>query len=170
MKKTILMYWPKDGNVETCAQLISDKYEDLEMKSIDQVKVEDLKNAEQYIIGCSTVGSETWDNKDNSDPWPAFINQLDSVGISEKKVALFGLGDQVRWPMHFVDGMAVLNEQILSKGAKVIGKWPVEGYDHEDSEAQDNGFFVGLALDEDIQPELSEERVTKWVAQIKSEF
>ena len=170
MKKTILMYWPKDGNVETCAQLISDKYEDLEMKSIDQVKVEDLKNAEQYIIGCSTVGSETWDNKDNSDPWSAFINQLDSVGISEKKVALFGLGDQVRWPMHFVDGMAVLNEQILSKGAKVIGKWPVEGYDHEDSEAQDNGFFVGLALDEDIQPELSEERVTKWVAQIKSEF
>lgn len=170
MKKTILMYWPKDGNVETCAQLISDKYKDLEMKSIDQVNDEDLKNAEQYIIGCSTVGSETWDNKNNTDPWPAFINQLDSVGISDKKVALFGLGDQVRWPMHFVDGMAVLHEQILNKGAKVIGKWPTEGYDHEDSEAQKDGFFVGLALDEDIQPELSEERVIKWVTQIKSEF
>lgn len=170
MKKTVLMYWPKGGNVEICAKLISEKFEDLEIKSIDQIRIEDLKKADQYIIGCSTVGSETWDNKDNSDPWPSFIDQLGEVGVKDKTVALFGLGDQVRWPMHFVDGIAVLNEQILSKGAKVVGKWPVEGYHHEESEAQEGDYFVGLALDEDIQSELSEERITKWVKQIKKEF
>lgn len=170
MGKTILMYWPKAGNVEFCAKLIAEKYEDIEIKSIDEVKEEDIKNHGQLIIGCSTVGSETWSNTDNSDPWPAFIKQIDNVGVADKSIALFGLGDQIRWPKHYVDGMGVLHEQFSAKGAKMIGRWPVEGYDHEESEAQEGNVFFGLALDEDHQPEFSEERVEKWVKQIKTEF
>jgi len=170
MGKTILMYWPKAGNVETCADLIHKTYGDLEMKSIDEVTVDDLKAYDQYIVGCSTVGSETWDNKENSDPWPMLLKKTEDLGIADKTIALFGLGDQVRWPKHYVDGMAVLFDHFVKRGAKLIGKWPVEGYDHEESEAQDGDFFCGLALDEDHQPELSQERVEKWVKQIKEEF
>ena len=164
------MYWPKAGNVENCAQMIAQEFGDLEVKSIDNVQLEDLKSADQYIIGSSTVGSETWDSTTNSDPWPAFLKQLEEVGVTEKSIALYGLGDQVRWPKHFVDGMAVIFEHVVKKGAKVVGKWSVEGYEHDESEAQDGEFFVGLALDEDHQPEFSKERVAKWVAQIKEEF
>jgi len=170
MGKTILMYWPKAGNVENCAKMITNAFGDLEMKSIKEVSIEDLRSHDQYIIGCSTVGSETWDNTENSDPWPAFIKLMDELTLTDKTIALFGLGDQVRWPKHFVDGMAVLFDHFVKRGAKMIGKWPVEGYDHEESEAQDGDSFYGLALDEDIQPELSEERVDKWVKQIKQEF
>jgi len=164
------MYWPKAGNVESCAKLIAKEYNDIDIKLLDELTEEDIENHAQLIIGCSTVGSETWDNKDNTDPWPQFIKQLEQVGISGKKVAIFGLGDQVRWPKHFVDGMSVIHEQVTSKGAQVVGKWPVEGYEHQESEAQDGDFFYGLALDEDIQPELSKERIEKWVKQIKEEF
>ena len=170
MGKTILMYWPKAGNVETCAKMISKSYGDIEMKSIDEVSIEDLKAYDQYIVGCSTVGSETWNSTENSDPWPAFLKKTDDLGITDKTIALYGLGDQVRWPKHYVDGMAVLFDHFVKRGAKLIGKWPVEGYDHEESEAQEGDFFCGLALDEDHQPELSEERVEQWVKQIKEEF
>jgi len=170
MGKTILMYWPKAGNVENSAKMIVKSFGDLEMKSIDEVTLEDLKSYNQYIIGCSTVGSETWDSDTNTDPWPGFIKKMEDISVTDKSIALFGLGDQVRWPKHYVDGMAVLFEHFMKRGAKMVGKWPVEGYEHEESEAQDGDFFCGLALDEDIQPELSEERVDKWVKQIKEEF
>lgn len=170
MGKTILMYWPKAGNVEKSANLIAKSFGDLEMKSIDKVTLDDLHSYDQYIIGCSTVGSETWDNSENSDPWPAFIKMMEGIDETNKTIALFGLGDQVRWPKHYVDGMAVLFDHLIKKGAKMIGKWSVEGYEHDESEAQDGNFFVGLALDEDHQPELTEERVEKWVKQIKEEF
>lgn len=170
MGKTILMYWPKAGNVETCANVIRKNFSDLEMKPIDEVTIDDLKAYDQYIVGSSTVGSETWDNTDNSDPWSSFIKKTDDLGITDKTIALYGLGDQIRWPKHYVDGMAVLFDHFVKRGAKLIGKWPVEGYHHEESEAQDGDFFCGLALDEDHQPELSQERVKKWVKQIKEEF
>lgn len=170
MGKTILMYWPKAGNVEKAAKMITAAYGDLEMKSISEVTLEDLKSHDQYIVGCSTVGSETWDNTENTDPWPTFIKLIDQIALTDKTIALYGLGDQIRWPKHYVDGMAVLFEDFVKKGAKMIGKWSVEGYDHDESEAQQGDFFCGLALDEDHQPEFSEERVEKWVKQIKEEF
>lgn len=164
------MYWPTGGNVEFSAKLIQEKYQDLEIKSLDKISVEDLKSHDQYIIGCSTVGSATWHSEDNKDPWPHFIEELDEVGMEGKTAAIFGLGDQIRWPQHFVDGMAIIHEELNKRGAKTIGKWPVEGYEHEESEAQDGNFFCGLALDQDQQEEKTEERVEKWVAQIKKEF
>lgn len=170
MKKTILMYWPKAGNVEHSARMIAQEFGNLEIKSLDEVQLEDLKSADLLIIGSSTVGSETWDSKTNSDPWLAFLKQLEEVGITEKTIALYGLGDQVRWPKHFVDGMAIIFDHVVKNGAKVVGKWSVKGYEHDESEAQEGDLFCGLALDEDNQPELSKERVAKWVAQIKDEI
>lgn len=170
MEKTILIYWPKEGNVEHCAKMISESAGGLDMKSVDTLKTEDLTSHAHYIIGCSTVGSETWDNSENSDPWPSFLRKVDEMGVTDKTVAFFGLGDQVRWPRHFVDGMAVLFDHFVKRGAKIVGKWSVEGYDHEESEAQNGDYFVGLALDEDHQPELSQERIDAWVKQIREEF
>ena len=170
MEKTILMYWPTAGNVETSAFVIKEKFSGLVVKSINNVSLEDLESFDQYIIGCSTVGTETWESSHNEDPWPDFMKMLDEVGITEKTVAIFGLGDQIRWPNHFVDGMAIINEQVQKRGAKVIGRWSTEGYDHQESEAQQGDYFCGLAIDEDQQSELTEERIEKWVKQLMEEF
>ncbi len=51
-----------------------------------------------------------------------------------------------------------------------MGQWPTEGYDFDASKAVKNGQFVGLALDEDNQSELTESRITTWVAQLKIAF
>ena len=55
------------------------------------------------------------------------------------------------------------------QGAEVIGSWSTDGYDHEESKSIADGKFVGLACDEDNQPEMSEERVGAWIPQIKGE-
>lgn len=45
-----------------------------------------------------------------------------------------------------------------------------EGYDFTESKAVRDGKFVGLALDEDNQSELTQQRIKTWVAQLKQKF
>ena len=83
------------------------------------------------------------------------------------------LANQVQtpvYPHHFVDGLGVFNEEFAKRDAFVVGKWPVEGYNFYDSDGVENDRFFGLALDEDQQPELTHERIEKWLGQIKKEF
>jgi len=51
-----------------------------------------------------------------------------------------------------------------------VGYWPADGYDFTESKALRDGKFVGLALDEDNQSDLTDERIKAWVAQLKPEF
>ncbi|MDU1271599.1 MAG: flavodoxin [Escherichia coli] len=56
-------------------------------------------------------------------------------------------------------------------GATIVGHWPTAGYHFEASKGlADDDHFVGLAIDEDRQPELTAERVEKWVKQISEEL
>ncbi|MGL5186808.1 MAG: flavodoxin FldA, partial [Plesiomonas shigelloides] len=49
--------------------------------------------------------------------------------------------------------------------------WPTAGYHFEASKALvDDQNFVGLCIDEDRQPELTAERVEKWVKQVYEEM
>ncbi len=41
----------------------------------------------------------------------------------------------------------------------MIGAWPAEGYEYTNSRAIREGKFVGLALDEDNQPGLTEKEL-----------
>jgi flavodoxin len=68
--------------------------------------------------------------------------------------------------------MGMLHDVVIDQGGAVVGYWPVAGYDFEASKAltQNEKEFVGLAIDEDQQPELTDERVNQWVEQIIDEF
>ena len=67
--------------------------------------------------------------------------------------------------------MGTIRDIIEPNGAIIVGHWPTEGYHFEASKglADDNN-FLGLAIDEDRQPELTNERVEKWVKQIFDEL
>lgn len=51
----------------------------------------------------------------------------------------------------------------------VIGYTSISGYSFYYSTAEKDGKFVGLAIDDDTQKELTEKRITNWVKQIKKE-
>merc|ERR1719353_471182 len=87
----------------------------------------------------------------------------------DKKVAVFGLGDQAGYSDNFCDAMDELVMCFKGQGAEIVGSWSTDGYDHSESKSVDGDKFVGLPCDEDNQPEMSEERVKAWVAQLKGE-
>ena len=67
--------------------------------------------------------------------------------------------------------MGTIRDIIEPNGAVIVGHWPTEGYHFEASKGlADDKNFLGLAIDEDRQPELTNERVEKWVKQIFDEL
>ena len=61
-------------------------------------------------------------------------------------------------------------EIIESRGGKLVGLTSAEGYEFESSKALRGDKFLGLPLDQENQARLTNERVKKWVEQIKKEF
>lgn len=130
---------------------------------IGDQSVTDLSDYSYLIIGCPT-----WNIGDVQDDWDALVDQLDQVDFSGKTVAYFGTGDQIGYADNFQDAMGILEAKISALGGKTVGHWPAEGYDHSESQAMRGDQFCGLALDEDNEPDKTDERIQAWCAQIKS--
>ncbi|MBU1776889.1 MAG: flavodoxin domain-containing protein, partial [Gammaproteobacteria bacterium] len=92
------------------------------------------------------------------------------LDLGGKTIALFGLGDQSKYPDEFVDAMGIIHEFVVARGAKVVGQWPADEYDFISSKALVNDEFVGLALDQENQKLLTDTRVDAWLKLIAPEF
>jgi flavodoxin I len=169
MEKICIIYWPKKGNVETIAKKIYNCFDQIKADIFDilSIEVTDLVNYDCLIFGGSTVGAETWQEVKDNNKWFNFFLELNKVNLKNKKIAIFGLGNQILYPNNFVDGMAIIRDEFIKRDAKIIGKWPTEGYNFTDSAAVEDDYFCGLALDEDQQDELTDERISNWLDQLK---
>lgn len=168
MAKIGLFYGTQTGNTETIAEALQAELGGdsvVDLHNIADIDIEDLGNYECVIIGCPT-----WNIGELQSDWDAVYDELDDLDFSDKKVAYFGAGDQVGYSDNFQDAMGMLEEKIAGLGGQTVGHWPADGYEFDESKALRDGKFVGLALDEDNQPEMTEERVSKWAAQLKAEF
>jgi len=164
-----LFYGSSLGNTETVAEKIRDLLVDHEVVMHDiSGASKDTFEEYDYLI----MGIPTWDYGQIQSDWEEFWQELGSVDFSGKLVALFGLGDQFGYADYFLDAMGMLHDVVIDQGGAVIGYWSIAGYEFEASKAltEDGKEFVGLAIDEDQQPELTDERVNAWVAQIEDEF
>lgn len=162
-----LFYGSDTGNSEQIAKIMASLIGD------DAVVVHDIANStnadlekhELLILGCPT-----WYDGDLQSDWEDFFPNLDDIDFNGKTVALFGLGDQYGYAEYFVDGIGIIYDKIVEKGAKVVGKWPIDDFDFEESVAERDGEFMGLALDEDNESEKTEERIEAWLEQISADF
>ncbi len=134
----------------------------VELMSIEDAWKEDFEACDSLIVGAST-----WFDGELPDYWDEVLPLFKTLNLNGKKVAVFGLGDQVNYPDNFVDGMGLLAKAFENAGATLVGETIVEGYSFHTSEAVRDGHFVGLVLDEDNQPELSEGRIKAWAEQLK---
>ena len=90
--------------------------------------------------------------------------------LKGKKVAIFGLGDQIRYPENFADGIGLLAEVFEENGATLVGFTSSSGYTFERSKALRDGQWCGLVIDLDNQSEQAEEKIKEWCKQVKKEF
>lgn len=121
-----------------------------------------------YLI----FGIPTWDYGELQEHWEEIWEDIDLVNFNGRKVALYGLGDQIGYPEWFLDAMGYLHAKLVALGAIPCGYWPRAGYEFEASTAlTPNGeFFVGLALDEENEFQLTQQRIESWCQQILGEF
>jgi flavodoxin len=164
MAKVGIFYGSTTGVTEDIANRIAEKIDGAEVFNIDG-NVDELENYDVLLLGTST-----WGFGDLQDDWQAVLDDLASLNLAGKKVAYFGSGDQGTFSDTFMDGMAIINEEISKTGATVIGNTSTEGYEFNESRAVEGDKFLGLALDEVNQSDLTDERIDAWVEQIKKEF
>ncbi len=164
MHRIGIFYGSSTGNTQHVAKMIGAAWDG---ESVDVLNVRKADPALLTSFDLIILGTSTWDDGQLQDHWARFIRKLDAAHLEGKKVAIFGLGDQAGFPDQFVNAMAVLDEKARALGAEVLGAWPTEGYTFKKSKAVSNGKFVGLALDQDRQRNLTEERIQRWVAQLK---
>lgn len=130
--------------------------------------------AEEPIITASfypyvIMGIPTWDYGELQEDWEEIWDDIDQVDFSGKTVALFGLGDQIGYPEWFLDALGYLHAKLKANGANLVGYWPIAGYEFDQSKAltESGDQFVGLALDEENEFDLTEQRISAWCEQIK---
>lgn len=135
------------------------------LHNVNSATADDMAPYENVILACPT-----WEIGQLQEDWNGFIDELADVDFNGKKVTYVGLGDADGYPDTFLDALGIIHEKIKDSGATFVGAWPTEGYDFEASKGVIDGKFLGLAIDEDNQKDLTEERIKKWVDQLKSEF
>ncbi|PVX52602.1 flavodoxin I [Balneicella halophila] len=161
---TVILYGSSGGNTADVAEKIKDAYgEGVTAIDVADASEENL-NGEFIILGIST-----WGIGDLQDDFEDFLDTLKEADLSDKTIALFGLGDQDGYPDTFCDGMGLVYEAVKDNCKKVVGFTSTDGYEFDESISEVDGQFVGLVIDEDNQSELTDGRIEKWVKQIKEE-
>lgn len=169
MSKIGLFYGTDTGNTERVADMIKNKL------GADLVDVYDIATAKAADFGKYDkiiLGQPTWYYGELQSSWDDFWEEFKGVDFTGKTVACFGLGDQADYSEYFLDAMGLMHDVAVENGATPAGYTATDGYEFDESKAvtDDGEFFVGLGIDEDQQPELTEGRVADWVEQVREEF
>jgi flavodoxin I len=162
-----LFYGSTGGTTKRIAEMTREQYPgEVDLHKVhEDFDPETFDDYDGIILGVPTYGQGSL-----QEDWADFIWEMDDVDLSGKKVAIFGLGDQREYAESFVDAMFELYEKVQELGGEVVGSWPTEGYTFNKSKAVIDGSFLGLVLDVDRQPERTQERLSRWIAQISKEL
>lgn len=138
----------------------------LELEIYDVAKgIDSIKDYTNLILG-----TNTWGYGDLQDDWEGVRAILEKVDFTAKKVAIYSTGDAEGYSDTFVDSIGILGEIVEKNGGTLVGFTSTETYEFSDSKGLRDGMFMGLAIDDNNQGNLTKDRVNKWVEQIKGEY
>ncbi len=172
MDKIAIFFGPLEGAVHRVAEKVKDAIgeDKVDMVPVKNATVADLEKYDKIIFGLSTVGKETWHAKYKNNDWAGFLPEIEKTRYEGKTVAIFGLGDHITYAATFVDHIGLLGRELMANGATLVGQVSTDGYEFSESAAVIDDKFIGLPVDEDFEPEMTDERVKNWVEQIRTDF
>ena len=124
---------------------------------IDIIPVESAWKRDFEAYDHIIAGTSTWFDGELPTYWDEIIPELVTLDLKNKKVAIFGLGDQTNYPDNFADGVGILADAS-------------DDYFFNASKALKNGKLLGLVLDLENQPDQTDKRIERWVKQLKEAF
>jgi flavodoxin I len=137
----------------------------LEVVNAEGITEEKFLSFNQLILGVPT-----WFDGELPHYWDEFVPALEEMDLKGKKIAIYGLADQIGYPENFADAVGIMARLLQGRGAEIFGQTAVENYDFESSHAIENGQFLGLVLDQENQARLSKARIEKWIEDLKKVF
>ncbi len=169
--KVGLVYGSNTGVTERVSKAIADLINKklpgtVEVHDLAAVGVEKLQDYTHLLIG-----APTWNVGELQDDWAAGYEKLDGLDLSGKKIGIIGVGDQAGYPDNFQDAIGILGTKFMERGGELCGFVDAEdGFEFTKSLGVWDGFFLGLAIDEDNQADMTEDRINAWVPRIIDEF
>lgn len=173
-----IIYGTSTGSTQTAAVKIYEAFgsewadEPIDVDQLENGQLASLINSHNALV----VGTPTWNTGAESERsgtgWDEiYYSKLPELrsALQGKKVAVFGLGDQVSYAENYADATGELFDVFEGLGCRMLGSWSMEGYEHEASKSIRGDKFCGLLLDLVNQEDLTDERVEQWVAQLKEE-
>ncbi|WP_068114930.1 flavodoxin [Tropicimonas marinistellae] len=176
MAKIGVFFGTDTGNTRKIAKQIKKQFDDDLMAkplNVNRTEVADFMSYDFLILGTPTLGDGLLPGLSadaENESWEEFLPKLEDQSFDGKTIAIFGLGDQVTYPLEFVNAIYFLHEFFEERGATLVGQWPTAGYGFEESMAVVDDNFLGLALDLDNESALTEERLSGWLKSISDDF
>lgn len=126
------------------------------------IKEHALDKSQDYDV--IIYGISTWDFGELQEDWESTWDDIKTLSLRGKTVALFGLGDQLGYADWFQDALGMLHDELIELECDILGYWPNQGYEFTASKAltQDQQFFVGLSLDDENQFDQTDQRIEQW--------
>lgn len=162
MEKIGIFYGSTTGHTQEVVETIAEKLA-ADIIDVSKASKDDLKSYNNIILASSTYG-----DGDLQTDWEDFAGNLSEDDFDGKIVAIVGLGDQDSYSDTFCDSIGILAN--LAKKATIIGKTKNDGYEFTESKSVSGNEFLGLALDEDNQSDLTAKRIDDWIEDIKNKF
>ncbi len=166
MKKTAIIYSFRSNKTAKAGEKIAADFgEDIVTLDAEAITPEEFIKYDNLILGVPT-----WFDGELPIYWDEFIPAIEELDLSEKKVAIFGNGNQVDYPENFGDAVGVMAEILENQGAKIVGLTSTTEYKFESSNALREDKFVGLILDFENQNKQTEKRISSWTSDLKKFF
>ncbi|MDP0531082.1 flavodoxin [Porphyromonas gingivalis] len=161
MKSIGIFYGSSTGTTSDLAQKIASAL------GVDSANVMDVANADAAAAAKYDVlllGSSTWGLGDLQDDWESFLPKLKGENLSGKKVGLFGCGDASSYSDTFCAALGTIKAELANTGCTFIGAYPAEGYNYDETIAEENGQLIGLCVDDANESDQTEARMERWIA------
>lgn len=167
MEKIGLFYGSRTIKTAAVAKKIQKAFGEkaIDIIDIESAWIDDFKAYNNIIIG-----SSTWFDGELPVYLDELVPALQSIDMKGKKIAIFGLGDQVSYPDNFADSVGILAQIFESAGATLCGFTSPEDYNFAKSQSLRNDMFLGLVIDVENQSSKTDKRVFDWVEKLKKEF
>lgn len=157
-----IVYSSNSINTSKVAKMLSEQmHSDHQMIGLENATFDALDNLDVIFVGVST-----WFDGELPAAWDEYLPGIEEKNFSGKYVAIFGLGDQKKYPEHYQDAMGILATFFEQRGATLVGFTSTDGYDFEASQAVRNSQFCGLALDATMNDEIIREKIHAWLQDI----
>lgn len=167
--KVAIVWGSSTGSTEAAADAIEKELSGLvdTCCCITEITPEQIVAFDVVLFGVST-----WDIGELQPDFIEPVEKMAELDWSDVLVGFFGCGDGVGYADTFVDAFGIIWEKLEPKGAFLIGPWPVEGYVFDDSRSlcENRTRFLGLALDNDNEDDLTPDRIKGWTALIREEL